>query len=189
MTQVMYRPKDEMTMFVVDTDSMGRTPDQVEAMEKNEIKPHRLSKRDKAYAETIAKTRSSYPKVMYRLALKKGTPAGDELSPSYPMPHDLAQSLNITDKGYKVLGKTRDSGGYLLVRHPYITCSVAVYVNDDKNGMVDFEKTYELEKKLIAEGWVDSPARLTGLPEEAPEEEFDPIPLPVKKEARTQPKA
>lgn len=188
MTQILYRPKEEMTMFVVDTDSMGRTPDQVEAMEQNLVRPHRLSKRDKAYAETIAKTRASYPKVMYRLALKKGVPAGDEVMPSYPMPHDLAQSLNLTDKNYKVLGKTRDSGGYILIRHPYVTTSVAVYINDDKNGMIDFDKTYELEKKLTAEGWVDSINKIAGMPEEQPEEEYDPIPVP-KVKAKPQPTA
>src|SRR5882724_9400298 len=133
MTQILSRPRDEQVMYVVETDSMGRTPEQIEAMEKNELRPHRLSKRDKAYAERVSKECASYPKVMYRLALRKGCPAGDETAPSYPLPHDLAASLNITDRGYKVLGKTRDSGGYLLVRHPWITKSVAVFVNDDPN--------------------------------------------------------
>jgi len=175
-------------MYVVETDSMGRTPEQVEAMEKNELRPHRLSKRDKAYAERVSHECASYPKVMYRLALKRGIPAGDEVAPSYPMPHDLAQSLDITDKGFKVMGKTRDSGGYILVRHPYITKSVVAYVNNDPNGLIDAKASYELEQKLRSEGWVDNPNDLPGLPDLAPVEEFDPIPVPAKKEAKAQPR-
>lgn len=185
MTQILSRPRDQEVMYVVETDSMGRTPDQIEAMEKNEVRPHRLSKRDKAYAELVSKERSSYPKVMYRLALKKGVPAGDEMAPSYPMPYDLAQSNGLMDKNFKVLGKTRDSGGYILVKHPYITKSVVIYVNDDPNGIVDVKASVELEKKLIAEGWVHHPSEIQGLPEEHIEEEFDPVPLP-KKEVRPQ---
>jgi len=176
MTQILSRPRDEQVMYVVETDSMGRTPEQIEAMEKNELRPPRISKRDKAYAERIKKECASYPKVMYRLALRKGIPAGDEVAPSYPMPYDLAQSTGISDKNFKVLGKTRDSGGYLLVKHPYITRSVAVFVNEDPNGAIDYKATAALEKKLEAEGWVSNINDLEGLPEEHVEEEFDPIP-------------
>jgi hypothetical protein len=187
MTQIQYR-KEEMPMFVVETDSMGRTPDQVEAMDKNALRPHRLSKRDKAYAESVSRMRASYPKVLYRLALKKGVPAGDEVAPSYPMPHDLAQSLGITDRNFKILGKTRDSGGYLLVRHPYVTFNLAVYKDDDPNGLVDLEATAELEKKMKADGWVENPNDIIGLPEHKADEEFDPIPAQAKKEAKQQPR-
>jgi hypothetical protein len=187
MTQILSRPRDEQVMYVVETDSMGRTPEQIEAMEKNELRPHRLSKRDKAYAERVSKECASYPKVMYRLALKKGTPAGDEVAPSYPMPHDLAQSLGITDRNFKIMGKTRDSGGYVLVRHPYITKSVAIFINDDPNGAIDYKASAELEKKLKADGWVNNPNEIQGLPEHKAEEDYDPIPQ-VKKEA-AQPRA
>lgn len=188
MTQILYRPRDEQVMYVVETDSMGRTPEQIEAMEKNELKAPRLSKRDKAHAERVRAENASYPKVMYRLALKRGIPAGDEVAPSYPMPFDLAQSLNIMDKGFKVMGKTRDSGGYILQKYPYITQRVAVFLNDDPNGMIDHKASSELEKKLRAEGWVEHPNKIVGLPEEAPEEQFDPIPVPAAKE-RAQAKA
>ena len=189
MTQILYRPRDEQVMYVVETDSMGRTPEQIEAMEKNEVKPPRLGKRDKAHAERVRHENASYPKVMYRLALRKGIPAGDEIAPSYPLPFDLAQSLGISDKGFKVLGKTRDSGGYILQKHPYMTQRVAVFINDDPNGLVDHKASLELEKKLRAEGWVDSPSKIEGLPAVDVEEPFDPIPVPVAKETRAQAKA
>lgn len=188
MTQILSRPRDEQVMYVVETDSMGRTPEQIEAMEKNELRPHRLSKRDKAYAERVSKECASYPKVMYRLALKKNIPAGDEIAPSYPLPFDLAQSLGIADKGFKVLGKTRDSGGYILQKRPYITKSVAVFVHDDPNGAIDYKASALLEKKLADEGWVTDPNLIEGMPIEHVEEEFDPIPASTKK-ARVQPGA
>jgi hypothetical protein len=181
MTQILYRPRDEQVMYVVETDSMGRTPEQIEAMEKNEAKPPRLGKRDKAHAQRVAIENATYPKVLYRLALRKGIPAGDELAPSYPMPFDLAQNLGVSDKGFKVLGKTRDSGGYILLRHPYVTMRVAVFVNDDPNGLIDHKASYALEQKLVADGWVDHPNKIEGLPEEQVEEPFDPVPLPAKK--------
>lgn len=181
MTQILSRPRDEQVMYVVETDSMGRTPEQIEAMEINGVKPHRLNKRDQAYAQRVSKECATYPKVMYRLALRKGIPAGDELNPNYPMPFDLAQSLGVSDKGFKVLGKTRDSGGYLQVRHPWLTKSVVVYVNDDPFGAIDHKASAKLEEKLVADGWVYSPSELQGLPEEHVDEEFDPIPTPKSK--------
>lgn len=186
MTQILSRPRDEQVMYVVETDSMGRTPDQVEAMEKNEMRPHRISKRDKAYAERVSKECASYPKVMYRLALKKGIPAGDEIAPSYPLPFDLAQSLGVADRGFKVLGKTRDSGGYILQKRPYLTRSVAVFINDDPNGAIDYKASAALEKKLAEESWVTDVNAIEGMPTEHVEEEFDPIPVSKGKGAKAQ---
>lgn len=181
MTRILEGAPNEPRYFVEETDSMGRTQQQVEAMEKNALRPPRLGRRDSAHALRVAKEQATYPKVMYRLALKKGNPAGDEVMPSYPMPFDLAQSLGISDKGFKVLGKTRDSGGYIQQRYGYITTSVGVFVNDDPFGLIDHEASLKLEKKLRAEGWVDHPSQIEGLPSLEPEEDFDP--LPAKKES------
>jgi len=108
MTQILSRPRDEQVMYVVETDSMGRTPEQIEAMEKNELRPHRLSKRDKAYAERVSKECASYPKVMYRLALRKGCPAGDEkpMSEFPQLPRRLVAETPRTagDQGERQVG-------------------------------------------------------------------------------------
>jgi hypothetical protein len=111
---------------------------------------------------------------MYRLALKNGNPAGDEINPSYPLPFDLAQMIGVPEGQFKVIGKTRDSGGYVVLRHPYQSTSVGVVRHD---ASIDIEASKKQEKELRSKGWVDRIQDIKGLPELISDNTFDPLPL------------
>ena len=169
-----FRPSDELRIRVKKIDSAGRTQEQVDAMARNELRPYKLSEHDQAFAHLISEEQNIYPKVMYRLALKNGKPAGDEINPSYPLPFDLAQMIGVPEGQFKVIGKTRDSGGYVVLRHPYQSVSVGVIRHD---ASIDIEATKRQEKELRSKGWVDRVQDIKGLPELISDNTFDPLPL------------
>ena len=169
-----FRPSDELRIRVKKIDSAGRTPEQVDAMGRNEIRPYKLSEHDQAFAHLVAEEQTAYPKVMYQHCLKNGKPAGDEIAPSYPLPFDLAQMIGVPEGQFKVIGKTRDSGGYVVLKHPYRTKSVGVVRHD---GSVDLEASQKQEKALRKEGWVDRIQDIVGLPEMISDNAFDPVPF------------
>jgi hypothetical protein len=165
--------QEEIVIRRVKLDSMGRTPEQVKAMSENDPRPLKLGEKTKAIQEHIGETCSQYPKVLYRLALKNGLPAGDVQNPDYPLPFDLAAQLGLTEMGFKVIGKNRDSAGHVVVRLPYITRLVGVV---RENLTVDVEAARAEEARLLKLGWVDSPSKIKGLPTPPTEQEFDPLP-------------
>lgn len=171
-----FRPSDELRIRVKKIDSAGRTPEQVDAMARNELRPYKLSEHDLAYAHLISEEQSEYPKVMYRFRMKNGKPAGDEINPSYPLPFDLAQMIGVPQDQFSVIGKTRDSGGYVVLRHPYQTISVGVVKHD---GSIDLAATKKQEKELREKGWVDRIQDIKGLPtlvSDGSDDAFDPLP-------------
>src|SRR5467141_1467862 len=98
--QATYQEKKEIVLRVQKLDSMGRTKEQREAMEKND--PPRMPKLGEATTavhEIVKETCSEFPKALYRLALRNGLPAGDVKDPDYPLPFDLAQQLGLTESG------------------------------------------------------------------------------------------
>lgn len=167
-----FRPENEVRMRVKLLDSAGRTREQVEAMEKNAYRAPKIAAEDQVFAEFIAAEQQEYPKVMYKLAMRGGKPAGDEVSPSYPLPFDLAQMVGIPEGTFKVIGKTPTSGGYLVVRHPYRTKSVGVIRSDQS---IDDRASAKLEKEMLADGWVHSIAEIKGLPKPLVDDEYDPV--------------
>jgi hypothetical protein len=171
--QAEYIERKDMVLRITKKDSMGRTAKQRADMEANDPKPLKLGDGTQAVHEICRTEHVEYPKAMYRLALKDGKPAGDIASPDYPLPFDLAQQLGLTDLGFKVIGKNRDSVGNVIVRHPWITRLVGV-VKEDLT--VDVEAARAEEAKLRKEGWVDSPSKIKGLPVPPAEREFDPLP-------------
>ena len=161
MPQVLMRNSTQDVIVTVEVDSMGRTPELVKAMEDNA--PKRVVARGvhASFAQMVAQQCQRYPRVMYKLALKKGVPSGDEIDPGYPMPYDLAQSIGHHEKGFLVVGKSRESVGNVIRRHPYRTVSCGVLRPDYT---LDFEASERMEKQLLAEGWVDSLSKVEGLP-------------------------
>lgn len=158
-----YRPSDELRFRIKKLDSAGRTPEQVKAMDiSNPIRPVQLGVADQGFAEMIREQQAQYPKCMYRLALRDGKPAGDVVNPNYPMPFDLAVMVGIPENHFRVIGKTKDSGGYVEVRHPYMSQSVGVTRPD---GSVDLPASQKQEKELRAKGWVDRIEDIKGLPQ------------------------
>lgn len=171
---IVERPTNERMFYVEEVDSMGRTPEQIEAMDKNLIPAPKVRGKHLIYAQHIAREQKDYPKAMYRLALRKGVPAGDEVNPSYPMPFDLAQQTGYAEQGFKIINKTMNSQGHVVVRHPYQTRLVGVI---NKDGSVNLEATLKEEKELMAKGWVDAISKIVGLPKkDNAEEDFDPLP-------------
>jgi hypothetical protein len=165
--------RKERVLRITKTDSMGRTKAQRDAMEANEVKPPKLGEGTQQVHAICAEEHSVYPKAMYRLALRDGKPAGDVANPDYPMPFDLAQQCGLTDSGFKVIGKNRDSVGNVVVRHAWITRLVGA-LKDDLS--IDVELAKAEEADLRKKGWVDSPSKLKGLPVPPAEQDFDPIP-------------
>ena len=162
----------ERVLRIEKTDSMGRTKKQREDMEKNDPRPPRLGEGTLQVHAICADEHAQYPKAMYRLALKDGKPAGDLIYPDYPMPYDLALQLGLADMG-KRIGVTRDSPGNVILRHPWITKLIGV-VRDDLT--IDIATAKAEEQKLRAEGWVDHPSKIKGLPVPPAEQGFDPLP-------------
>lgn len=169
-----YRPSDELRVRVKQLDSAGRTKEQIEAMEKNAYRAPRISERDHAFAELLREEQAKYPKVMYRLALRDGKPAGDEVNPSYAMPFDLAQQVGIPEGQFKVIGKSKDGGGHYVLRHAYQSISVGL-VRPDQS--VDVEASQKQEKELRSKGWVDRIEDIKGLPKRITDDTFDPLPI------------
>jgi hypothetical protein len=165
--------RTERVLRIQGTDSMGRTAKQRADMEANDPKPLKLNEATRAVHAICETEHSQYPKCMYRLALKDGKPAGDVASPDYPMPYDLAQQLGLTDMGFKVVGKNRDSAGNVVVRLPYITRLVGT-VKDDLT--IDIEAAQAEEAKLAKQGWVTAPHLIRGLPTPPAEQPFDALP-------------
>jgi hypothetical protein len=150
------RPSNERVVAVVETDSMGRSPELIEAMEKNDPRPPRIGREHKIYADSVAKEYAVYPKVMYRLALDdNGVPSGDQAMPSYPLPFDLAQSTGVSEKGYKIIGKTPQSPGYFDVRYPYQTHFIPIDWDPMHPREIDLAKCKSDEEKMRKAGWVD----------------------------------
>lgn len=172
----------ERVLRISKTDSMGRTREVREAMEKNDPRPPKLGEGTLQVHAICADEHKEYPKAMYRLALKNGKPAGDIANPDYPLPWDLALQLGLTESGFKVIGKNSNSPGNVVVRFPYITRLVGV-VRDDLT--VDVEAAKAEEAELRRDGWVDSPSKIKGLPTPPAEEPFDPLPGEETKGART----
>jgi hypothetical protein len=171
--QAEYIESKELVLRIKKTDSMGRTKDVREAMEKNDPKPHKLNEATQAIHEIVGERCGQYPKAMYRLALRGGKPAGDLASPDYPLPADLARQCGLDNQGFKVIGATRDSPGNVIVRLPYITRVVGVMREDLT---VDVEAAKAEEARLLKLGWVDSPSKIKGLPTPPAEQDFDPLP-------------
>jgi hypothetical protein len=171
--QAEYVERKDIVLRLTKTDSMGRTPKQKADMEANDPKPLKLGEATQAVHAICAEEHKEYPKAMYRLALKNGKPAGDLASPDYPLPWDLAAQLGLTESGFKVIGKNRDSPGNVVVRHPYITKLVGTR-RDDLT--IDVEAARAEEADLRKKGWVDSPSKIKGLPTLPAEQDFDPLP-------------
>ena len=74
---------------------------------------------------------------------------------------------------YKLIGKTKDSLGNLVLRHPYQSISVGV-VRDD--GSLDVEASKKQEKGLREAGWVDRVEDIKGLPKLAVDDPYAPLP-------------
>src|SRR6266850_75101 len=166
--------RSEKVLRIQRVDSMGRTKKQREDMEANDPKPPKLGEGTLQVHQICADEHSQFPKCLYRLALKKGVPAGDEISPNYPWPYDLCLQLGITDLGFRVINKTSNSPGNVVVRHPWITKLVGV-VKDDLT--VDVEAAKAEEADLRKKGWVDHPSKIKGLPPALTEPEgYDPLP-------------
>src|SRR2546429_667587 len=109
---------------------MGRTREVRDAMEQNDPKPHKLGDATRAVHSIVAEEHAQYPRVMYRLALKNGLPAGDIANPDYPMPFDLAAQAGLADLGFKVINRTATSPGNVIVRLPYVTRLVGTVRED-----------------------------------------------------------
>lgn len=170
------RIKEERVLIrIKKVDSMGRTAEVRKAMEKNDPPPVKIADDDLFIRDTVAEVCVDYPKSMYRLALRGGKPAGDEANPSYPMPFDLAQQLGLTEFGFKVIGKSRDSAGNVVIKLPYETKKVGV-VREDLT--VDVAAARKEEADLRRLGWVDHPSKIKGLPVPLAEQPFDPVPMP-----------
>jgi hypothetical protein len=165
--------REERVLRVTKTDEMGRSPEQIEAMSLNEIKPPKLSESTRAVHAICAEEHGEFPKVMYRLALRKGVPAGDEAAPNYPMPYDLALQCGEADKGFRVINKTSTSPGNVILRYAWQTRLVGK-INDDLS--IDIEAARAEEADLRRKGWVDSPSKIKGLQTPPVEEPFDPLP-------------
>jgi hypothetical protein len=171
--QATYQEKKEIVLRVQKLDSMGRTKEIREAMEKNDPRPPKLGETTTAVHELVTENCGEFPKAMYRLALKNGLPAGDVASPDYPMPWDIAEQNGLTNSGFKVIGRNRDSLGNVVVRHPYVTRLVGKLREDLT---VDLDAARAEEKKLRAQGWVSSPSEIKGLPTPPSEQGFDALP-------------
>ncbi len=171
--QATYQEKKEIVLRVQKLDSMGRTKEIREAMEANDPRPPKLGEATRAVHELVSETCGEFPKAMYRLALKNGLPSGDIASPDYPLPFDLAAQLGLTDSGFKVIGRNKDSLGNVIVRLPYITRLVGA-LRDDLT--IDIDAARAEEKKLRALGWVSSPSEIKGLPTPPAEQDYDPLP-------------
>lgn len=171
--QAEYVERKDMILRITKKDSMGRTAKQRADMEQNDPKPPKLGDATLAVHAICAQEHSEFPKALYRLALRDGKPAGDIANPDYPLPFDLAAQLGLTDSGFKVIGKTRDSVGNVIVRHPWVTRLVGT-VNEDLT--IDVEAAKAEEARLRKLGWVDSPSKIKGLPTPPAEREFDPLP-------------
>lgn len=171
MAQVSMRPREsELILHVEQKDSMGRTAEVRRQMERNDPRPVFIGSVHENYAQAIAAHQSSYPKAMYRLALRKGEPNGDLASPDYPVPFDLAVAMGMK-------GQTINQGvnKAVIIKKPYRTISCGVI---SSNGIdIDIEASRAMEKKLLAEGWVDSLAKVVGLPK-AEEDDLADDPLP-----------
>ncbi|MFI5056899.1 MAG: hypothetical protein ACHQLQ_01830 [Candidatus Acidiferrales bacterium] len=173
MPNVTYRNKSELVLHIEETDSMGRSEELVKAMEQNDPKARKPGKAEKVYAALIAQEHGTYPRVLYRLALKGGKPAGDVANPDYPLPVDTGLQIGFGDQNFKIIGKTKDSPGNFIVRLPWITRLCGV-IREDKS--IDLEASKAEEKKLLAAGWVYSPSQIKGLPVPPAEQEFDELP-------------
>jgi len=192
MPQVHYRPAaaNDRVIAVVETDSMGRSPELIDAMEKNDPKPPRIGRTHIAYAQSVAKENSMYPKVMYRLALdENGTPAGDQAAPNYPMPYDLAQSNGIAEKGFKRIGQTNNSPGYFDVRLPYQTIFVPIDWEPLHPKPIDLVQCERDEAALVKAGWVENLAAIKELPTPEIDRGYDPLKpfLPPKRKEAVKP--
>jgi hypothetical protein len=173
MPQLEVVKREDVRIRVKKLDSTGRTREQAEAMEQNAFRTPKLGDNDKAFADLIAEEQNVYPKVMYRLALKNGLPVGDEISPSYPMPFDLANQVGIKTENYKLIGKTRESPGNLVLRHPYQSLSCGV-IKDDQS--IDLPASKKQEAELRTAGWVDRIEDIKGLPKLAVDDPYAPLP-------------
>lgn len=167
--------RTERVLRIQKVDSMGRTRETREAMETNErhLRHWKIGDAALEIAAIVGQEHSTYPKAMYRLALKNGQPAGDIKDPDYPLPFDLAQQLGLTECGFRVIGKNANSPGNVVVRLPYITRMVGV-VQEDLS--IDLEAARAEEERLRKLGWVDSPNKIKGLPVPAAEQGYDPLP-------------
>jgi hypothetical protein len=168
--QTEYVKRTEIALRIQKRDSMGRSPQQVEAMEANDPRPLKLSEATKHVHALVEEACGDYPKCLYKLAMRKGVPAGDVANPDYPLPLDAAIDLGLDEVGFKVVGKNRQDGGHVVVRLPWITKLVGVLREDLT---VDLKAAQEEERNLLAKGWVDHPSKLKGLPVPHAEQPFD----------------
>jgi hypothetical protein len=168
-----FHQRTERVLRLTKTDSMGRTPEQIEAMEQNELKPPKLSEATRAVHAICADEHREYPKALYRLALRKGVPAGDEVAPNFPMPYDLALQCGEADKGFRVINKTATSPGNVILRYAWVTRLVGE-IKDDLS--VDVAAARAEEAELRKKGWVSSPSEIKGLPTPSVEAPYDPLP-------------
>jgi hypothetical protein len=139
-------------------------------MEQNDPRPVKLSDATKTVHALVEEACVDYPKCLYKLAMRKGVPAGDVANPDYPLPLDAAIELGLDEVGFKIVGKNRTDGGHVVVRLPYITKLVGVLREDLT---VDTAAAKVEEAKLLAAGWVDHPSKLKGLPVPHAEQPFD----------------
>lgn len=122
--------RTERVLRIQKLDSMGRSKEQIEAMEANQQKPPKLGEGTLEVHAICAAEHSEYPKCMYHRAVRNGIGVGDEVSPAFPMPLGTAECLGLDDVGFKVIGRKRQDGGHIVIRHSYITRLVGV-VRDD----------------------------------------------------------
>lgn len=174
---------------VVPTDSMGRTPDLAEQMERNDPRPPRLDKETKIYQAFVADEYKVWPKVMYRLAVdENGIPNGDLVNPSYPMPYDLAVSLGIEKMGFTRINQTSQSQGHFLVRHPYKTMLIPKDWDWKHPVDIDIVECKRQEKALIDAGWVDHLSKIAELTKAevvVDDDPFKPLPSMAKNSPKT----
>jgi hypothetical protein len=169
MPVVRMQPRNnEMVLIREVRDSAGRTDAQIRAMEQNDPKPPYITGTDRLYAEQVAAENKSYPKVLYKKAIKekKSTDGsveyvykGDRINPNYPMPYALA-----IENGFhgQVTGHGSDKGVNIV--HPYQTCYVPIGWDPNFPVPIDEADCKKDEAKLLKDGWVINPNDLQ-LPE------------------------
>lgn len=170
MPVVRMQPRNNEMILIRDVrDSAGRDDKQIWAMEQNDPKPPRIQGVDKLYADQIAEEHKVYPKVMYKLALKKKESGevlykGDRINPNYPMPFALA-----IENGFQgqITGHGSDKG--INIVHPYTTCFVPLGWDPNYPTSIDVADCKKDETHLTKQGWVDHPSKIEGLPERVTE--------------------
>ena len=157
MPNVSFRNKPEIVLHIEELDSAGRNEELQAAMATNAVKQPVIKGEHRQFAEHLARENSVYPKVLFRLALKNGKPAGDPVR-SDPVPIDMAEYLEL--EGSRL-------GNAFIERHPYVTRLCGI-VRPDYT--VDLEASKAQEAELYRQGWRDSLSKVPGLPAK---KEFD----------------